>query len=292
MTTATHFSEISQTSQVHPQMHSQMHSQVQALKVREFSVADKTTTLELLKQYHQSTSPTRSAYLRDRIVKLNIGLIKKEVRFWADRQSELYEDLLQVGAIGLIGAVDRFELNLGYAFSSFAVRYIRGEIQHYMRDKSTSVRIPRRCLDLQQQSIKVMQKLRNTLQREPSAREVAQALGVTIEEWQETKLAYQNRAPLSLDAPVRAEEADAASIGDLVADPKSNQILHQDDKLRLQQALGSLEQRTREIVEFVFIEDLPQVEVAKMFGVSAVTISRQIKKGLSTLRCVLESEAC
>jgi RNA polymerase sigma-B factor len=280
MTTATHFSEISETSKV------------QELKVREFSVADKTTTLELLKQYHQSPSPMRSAYLRDRIVKLNIGLIKKEVRFWADRQSELYEDLLQVGAIGLIGAVDRFELNRGYAFSSFAVRYIRGEIQHYMRDKSTSVRIPRRCLDLQQQSIKVMQKLRNTLQREPSAREVAQALGVTLEEWQETKLACQNRAPLSLDAPVRAEELDSASIGDLVADPKSNQVLHQDDKLRLQQALGKLEQRTREIVEFVFIEDLPQVEVAKMFGVSAVTISRQIKKGLSTLRYVLESEAC
>jgi RNA polymerase sigma-B factor len=97
---------------------------------------------------------------------------------------------------------------------------------------------------------------------------------------------------LSLDAPVRAEELDSASIGDLVADPKSNQVLHQDDKLRLQQALGKLEQRTREIVEFVFIEDLPQVEVAKMFGVSAVTISRQIKKGLSTLRYVLESEAC
>ncbi len=280
MTTATYFSEISQTPPV-PE-----------LKVREFSVADKTTTLELLKQYHKSTSPARSAYLRDRIVNLNIGLIKKEVRFWADRQSELYDDLIQVGAIGLIGAVDRFELNRGYAFSSFAVRYIRGEIQHYMRDKSTSVRIPRRWLDLQQQSIRVMQKLRNTLQREPYTREVAQALGVTIEEWQEAKLACQNRAPLSLDAPIRAEEADAASIGDLVADPKSNQSLHQDDKFRLQQALSQLEQRTREIVEFVFIEDLPQVEVAKMLGVSAVTISRQIKKGLSTLRYVLESEAC
>jgi RNA polymerase sigma-B factor len=255
-------------------------------KVREFSAADKTNTLEMLKLYQSSPSPS----LRDRIVRLNIGLIKKEVKFWADRHSELYDDLLQVGAIGLISAVDRFELGRGYAFSSFAVRYIRGEIQHYLRDKSASVRIPRRWLDLQQQSIRVMQKLRNTLQREPSSREVANALGVSLMEWQEAKLACQNRVPLSLDAPVRSEETDSASIGDLVADPRSN--MQHDDKLRLQQALGTLEQRTREIVEFVFMEDLPQCEVAKMLGVSAVTISRQIKKGLSTLRYVLETEAC
>ncbi|MBD2176534.1 sigma-70 family RNA polymerase sigma factor [Pseudanabaena sp. FACHB-1998] len=263
-------------------------SSITSHRVREFSAADKTTTLELLKQYRKAPS----AYLRDRIVRLNIGLVKKEVHFWADRHSELYEDLLQVGALGLIGAVDRFELNRGYAFSSFAVRYIRGEIQHYLRDKNSSVRIPRRWMDLQQQSVRVMQKLRNTLQREPSTQEVANALGVSLSEWQEAKLACQNRAPLSLDAPIRSEEEDAASIGDLVADPKSNMQLQQEDKFRLQQAMAVLEQRTREIVEFVFIEDMPQTEVAKMLGVSAVTISRQIKKGLSTLRCVLEAEAC
>jgi RNA polymerase sigma-B factor len=257
-------------------------------KVREFSAADKTTTLELLKQYRKIPS----AYLRDRIVRLNIGLIKKEVSFWTDRHSELYDDLLQVGALGLIGAIDRFELNRGFAFSSFAVRYIRGEIQHYLRDKSSSVRIPRRWMDLQQQSVRVIQKLRNTLQREPSMQEVAKAMGITVSEWQEVKLACQNRAPLSLDAPIRSGEEDAASIGDLVADPRSNMQLQQDEKSRLQQALSLLEQRTREIVEFVFIEDMPQRDVAKMLGVSAVTISRQLKKGLSTLRCVLEAEAC
>jgi RNA polymerase sigma-B factor len=263
-------------------------SSITTHKVREFSAADKTATLELLKQYRKAPS----AYLRDRIVRLNIGLVKKEVHFWADRHSELYDDLLQVGALGLIGAVDRFELNRGYAFSSFAVRYIRGEIQHYLRDKNSSVRIPRRWMDLQQQSVRVMQKLRNTLQREPSAKEVANALGVTLSEWQEAKLACQNRAPLSLDAPIRSEEEESSSIGDLVADPRSNMQLQQDEKFRLQQALSLLEQRTREIVEFVFIEDLPQREVAKMLGVSAVTISRQLKKGLSTLRCALEAEAC
>ncbi|MCY7331532.1 MAG: sigma-70 family RNA polymerase sigma factor [Pseudanabaena sp. CAN_BIN31] len=206
-------------------------------KLREFSAEDKTTTLELLKQYRKAPS----AYLRDRLVRLNIGLVKKEVHFWADRHSELYDDLLQVGALGLIGAVDRFELNRGYAFSSFAVRHIRGEIQHYLRDKSSSVRIPRRWMDLQQQSVRVMQKLRNTLQREPSAQEVANALGVTLIEWQEAKLACQNRAPLSLDAPIRSEEEDSSSIGDLVADPKSNMQLQQDEKFRLQQALAILE---------------------------------------------------
>ena len=147
-------------------------------------------------------------------------------------------------------------------------------------------------MDLQQQSVRVMQKLRNTLQREPSAQELANGLGITLNEWQEAKLACQNRAPLSLDAPIRSEENDGSSIGDLVADPKSNMQLQQDEKFRLQEALSLLEQRTREIVEFVFIEDIPQRDVAKILGVSAVTISRQLKKGLSTLRFVLETEAC
>jgi len=253
---------------------------------REFSQEGKCETLELLKAYRKAAS----AKLRNQLVKLNIGLVKKEVSYWANQSVETYEDLLQVGSIGLIGAIDRFEINKGYAFSSFATRYIRGEIQHYLRDKSTVLRVPRRWLELHSQARKVTRQLRTNLHREPLDREIASELGVSLSEWQEIKLAYQNRSPISLDAPVRSDEESSACLVELVPDPKCRLQNSQDDFLRIQQALTQLEDRTREILEFVFIEDFTQREVAKLFGVSAVTISRQVKKGLLTLKGVIATQ--
>ncbi|NEO27545.1 MAG: sigma-70 family RNA polymerase sigma factor, partial [Kamptonema sp. SIO4C4] len=99
-------------------------------------------SLQLLRDYQDN--PT--AQLRNKIVQLNIGLVRKEAHHWVNQCNESYEDLLQVGCLGLIRAIERFDLSKGNAFSSFAIPYIRGEIQHYLRDKVTSVRIPRRWL--------------------------------------------------------------------------------------------------------------------------------------------------
>lgn len=261
--------------------------QPNTFRYKEFSQADKGETLELIKAYRQQPN----ANLRNRLVRLNIGLVKKEVGYWVNQTSEYYEDLLQVGSIGLIGAIERFELNKGYAFSSFATRYIRGEIQHYLRDKSSTLRVPRRWLELYNQANKATRLLRSQLSREPYEREVAQAIGVPLAEWQDIKLAYQNRSPLSLDAPVRHDEEGSACLAELVPDPKCMFPTAIDDSIRVQQALAYLEKSTREILEFVFLEDFTQREVAKLLGVSAVTVSRQVKKGLSTLKGVLTAQA-
>jgi len=257
------------------------------VKAHEFSLQDKQATLEIFKAYHQSPCPK----LRNQLVKLNIGLVKKEVAYWIHQTPEAYDDLLQVGCLGLIGAIERFETSRGYAFSSFATRYIRGEIQHYLRDKSSTLRVPRRWIELHNQAARKTSQLRVELNREPSERELAAGLGVSFTEWQEIKLAYQNRSPLSLDAPLTAVEDHSMSLSELVPDPKHHSQDSQDDAMRLQQALNLLEQRTREILEYVFLEDITQREVAKLLGVSAVTISRQVKKGLSTLRTVMVAQA-
>ena len=91
----------------------------------------KTDSLALLREYQQSAS----LELRNQIVQLNIGLVRKEAHQWLNHCTENYEDLVQVGCIGLIRAIERFEMSKGHAFSSFATPYIRGEIQHYLRDK-------------------------------------------------------------------------------------------------------------------------------------------------------------
>ncbi|OKH22852.1 RNA polymerase sigma factor SigF [Chroogloeocystis siderophila] len=235
----------------------------------------------LLRDYEQGRSQT----IRNQLVTLNLGLVRKEAHYWSNQCTESYEDLLQVGCIGLIRAVERFELSKGHAFSSFAVPYIRGEIQHYLRDKGVMVRIPRRWLALQQQAVGVARELRQKYNRQPSDTEIAEALNISIEEWQEVKLAWANRAPLSLDMPVQESDEGTTCLGEIVPDSDYRSFqLAQEDRLRLQQSLYQLEKRTHEILKFVFLYDLTQKEVAEHLGISVVTVSRRVKKGLDSLK--------
>ncbi len=244
----------------------------------------KCQTLELLRQYQQSPSmPTRN-----QLVQLNIGLVRKEVHHWINQCNETYDDLLQVGSIGLIRAIERFDLSKGHAFSSFAVPYIRGEIQHYLRDKSPSVRVPRQWLSLQSKAVKVTQQLQVQLKRQPTDSEIATALGISVDEWSQVKLACCNRSVLSLDAPVQDEMEGATCLGELVPDTRYRSFqLAQEDQIRLQQALAKLEEGTRRVLEFVFLYDLTQKETAERMGISAVTVSRRVKKGLNLLKCIM-----
>jgi len=241
----------------------------------------KYASLQLLREYRQSNS----AKIRNQLVHLNFGLVRKEAHHWVNQCTESYEDLLQVGCIGLIRAIEKFDIDKGNAFSSFAMPYIRGEIQHYLRDRSYSVRIPRRWLALRQQSVAITQDLRVKLNRQPTDSEVAAALKIPLAEWQEINLAHQNREPLSLDTLVRDSEEGTTSLGELVPDPHYRSFqLAQEDQIRLQQALERLEKRTREIMEFVFLHDLTQKEVAELLDISVVTVSRRLKKGLNLLK--------
>lgn len=241
----------------------------------------KLDSLHLFHQYQKK--PTTK--IRNQIMELNFGLVKKEAYHWVNQCNESYEDLLQVGSIGLIRAIERFDVEKGNAFSSFAIPYVRGEIQHYLRDKSCTLRIPRRWLELRQQSVSFIHSFREQYNRQPTNNEIAQYLEVSVKEWQDIKLAYQNRKPLSLDISVNNDLENQMSLGDLVADPKYRSFhLAYEDKVRLQQALGELEDRTRNVLEFVFLHDLTQKETAEMLGISVVTVSRQLKKGLNLLK--------
>lgn len=241
----------------------------------------KSESLELLREYQHSPS----AELRNRLVQINLGLVRKEAHHWVNQCTENYEDLLQVGSMGLIRAIERFDISKGHAFSSFAIPYIRGEIQHYLRDKGSSVRIPRRWQTLQHQAAVLTRELQTQLHRQPTDREIATELQISLVEWQEIKLACRNRAPLSLDAPIHEDDDGSMSLADLVPDNRYQSFqLAQEDQIRLQQALVQLENRTREVLEFVFLYDLTQKETAERLGISAVTVSRRVKSGLKLLK--------
>ncbi|MGL5796190.1 MAG: sigma-70 family RNA polymerase sigma factor, partial [Waterburya sp.] len=134
----------------------------------------KIDSLYLFQEYQQK----QTTDVRNQIMELNFGLVKKEAYHWMNQCNESYEDLLQVGSIGLIRAIERFDVEKGNAFSSFAIPYIRGEIQHYLRDKSCTLRIPRRWLELRQQSIAFIHNFREEYNRQPTNTEIAKYLEI------------------------------------------------------------------------------------------------------------------
>jgi RNA polymerase sigma-B factor len=244
----------------------------------------KNDSLLLLKAYQDNPS----SGLRNQIVELNFGLVRKEAYHWIGQCQENYDDLVQVGALGLIRAIERFDISRGYAFSSFALPYIRGEIQHYLRDKSPSVRIPRRWQTLQRQAITVIRQLQTDLHRHPTDPEIAQALQIPMSEWQDVKVSLKNRALVSLDAPIADDDQGSVCLGDMMPDHQYRSFqLAQEDQIRIQQALQQVEKLTRQVLEFVFLHDLTQKETAERLGISSVTVSRRVKKGIETLKVLL-----
>jgi RNA polymerase sigma-B factor len=242
-------------------------------------------SLQLLREYQQ----TGKSRLRNQIVELNLGLVRKEAHYWVSQCKETYDDLLQVGSIGLINAIDKFEVSKGYAFSTFAMPYIRGEIQHYLRDKSSVLKMPRRWFAMIQQAGTFSKNFQTEHHRQPTEAEIALALDISAIEWQEIKMAHQNRQPVSLDSPVGSDD-EANNLADLLPDRRYQSFqLSQDDQMRVQQSLVALEQHTRQILEFVFLHDLTQKQVAERMDISVITVSRHVKKGLNVLKLMMAS---
>jgi RNA polymerase sigma-B factor len=247
----------------------------------------KIKTLRLSQTYQK----TQDIGIRNQLLELNFGLVRKEAHYWTNQCPESYDDLVQVGSIGLLRAIERFEPEKGNAFSSFAIPYIRGEIQHYLRDKVNTVRIPRRWLQIRQQAVAVIEQFQKENKRHPSDQELTEKLGISLTQWQEIKLAYQNREPLSLDVSVNDEDQGKTSLGDLVPDINYRSFeLAQEDQFRLNHALNQLEDKTRKVLEFVFLNDLTQKETAEALGISVVTVARRVKKGVTTLKQLMLTE--
>jgi RNA polymerase sigma-B factor len=243
--------------------------------------------MELLRLYHQKPS----IELRNKLVKLHTGLVRKMAHKFSHQCNEPYEDLEQIGYFGLIRAIERFDPSQGYAFSSFAVPYIRGEMLHFLRDRSTLLKIPRRWQELYNEGQKVRKELAEILGRPPKDSEIAKQLKVSVQEWQETKLAAQNRMPLSLDATVVNYIDCQITLGEALPCPRSAaQQQQQEERQQLQGAINMLEEKPRMAVELVFLKELSRKDAAKKIGTSPMTVTRYLQKGINDLMSMLQPQ--
>lgn len=218
---------------------------------------------------------------RDRLIRHNIRLVWSVVQRFLNRGYEA-EDLFQIGCIGLLKAVDKFDLSYDVKFSTYAVPMIIGEIQRFLRDDGM-VKVSRSLKELSNKVRKIKDELSKQLERQPTIREVAEHMGVEPEEIVFAQEA--NRLPASIHEKVFENDGDPITLMDMISDEAETTWF---DKLALQEAMSRLEQRERLIVYLRFYKDQTQSEVASRLGISQVQVSRLEKKIIARMREELE----
>lgn len=218
---------------------------------------------------------------RDEAVQINLGLVRHVVRRFAASGLDS-EDLFQLGCIGLVKAVDRYEPSLGIRFSTYAVPLIMGEIRCFLRDDGP-LQVSRELKRVVREARRKEEELRSATGREPSLGELADAL-----QMDRAELAAALDAavpPVSLDTPAMPGEAGSPSIGECVA---AADTATWDDFVALRAGLARLDPRLRRIVQLRFFEERTQREIGRLLRLSQVQISRLEKKALRTLRDFLQ----
>lgn len=241
---------------------------------------------EKLRRLFKVFARNRNAEIREQLVLAHTRLVVNLAKRFANRGEPL-KDLIQVGNVGLIQAVDRFDVKRGVEFITFATPTVLGEIKRYFRDKGWTLKVPRRLQELNQHATKAIDALTQEFSRSPTIRELAQHLDISEEEVLEALELGQAYNPLSLDAELTAEGDDsAAKLLDL-AGGLDKDIEGLTAKESLQDALLQLPEAERAIVVLRFFKNYTQMEVAKKLRVSQMQISRLQQRAMRKLRYML-----
>ncbi|WP_078662610.1 RNA polymerase sigma factor SigF [Streptomyces bicolor] len=222
-------------------------------------------------------------YARNTLIEMNMSL----VRFAAGRfrsRSEDMEDIVQVGTIGLIKAIDRFEVSREVQFTSFAVPYVMGEIKRFFRDTSWSVHVPRRLQEARTELAKANEELSTRLGRAPKVSELASLMDLTEDEVIDAQMAANGYTAASLDAAISIDDNEGeATLSEFIGeeDPALELV---EDFHALAPLIADLNERDRRILHMRFVEELTQAQIGTELGVSQMHVSRLITRILARLR--------
>ncbi len=257
-----------------------------------WSRSDREREHELLARFValDEQDPARAA-VRDELVTMHLPLVYHLARRFRDR-GEPHDDLVQVGTIGLIKAVDRFDPERGAEFSTYATPTILGEIKRHFRDKGWSVRVPRRLQELRMAITRATADLSQDLGRSPTVRELAGRLELSEEEVLEGLEAAQSYSALSLDGAGGSGEDDSATpaLVDTLG-THDEALANVEYRETLRPLLAALPDRERQIVLLRFFHNKTQSQIAAEVGVSQMHVSRLLVKALGTLRGAMGVDA-
>lgn len=239
-------------------------------------------TETLLADYRRTRDPA----LRRRLVESHLPYVRSLAARYA-RRGEPMDDLVQVGAIGLLKALDRFDPERGVPFEAFASPTITGEIRRHFRDRGWTISVPRSLQELSARVVAERERLTNDLGRSPTVAELAEAVEAPLEQVLECLQARDAYRPSSLDVPAGGADDDGgATVGELMGS-RDAELTRAERRVTLDEALSHLDPRDRTVVYLRFWEDLTQREIAERVGVSQMQISRILRRSMDLLRDVL-----
>ncbi|WP_030982812.1 SigB/SigF/SigG family RNA polymerase sigma factor [Streptomyces sp. NRRL S-1813] len=249
---------------------------------------------ELSKQFLQRLQELEEGtpeyqYARNTLIEMNLTLVRYVAHRFSSRRESM-EDVLQVGTIGLIKAVDRYDPSRDVEFTTLAVPYIQGEIKRFFRDTTWSVRVPRRLQELRIDLARAREDLENEGSHEPSAADLAAHLGLEEEEVTEGLVASNGYDSDSIDRPIQAAgKQQTGLVADLIGTEDPALALAEDIQA-LKPHLAKLDDRERTLLRMRFGAEMTQAEIGKELGLSQMHISRLLTRACTTLRKGLMAE--
>lgn len=247
---------------------------------------DKKMVADLFRQYKQ----TRNLAIRDRLVEMHMYLVEFLARRFKNR-GEALEDLIQVGTIGLIKAIDRFDLGRKVEFTTYATPTIVGTLKRHFRDQKWAIRVPRRLQELNLQVNEAIGQLTQDLKRAPSIAEISDYLKTNEEEIIEAMDTSKAYTLISLDSERSDENDEEFSLLDFIGE-EDKQLIGLNERASLTNAIKVLGPQEKRLLYLRFIKGLTQTEIASKLGISQMHVSRLLRRTLEMLRqkMLLEEE--
>ncbi|MEV5609043.1 SigB/SigF/SigG family RNA polymerase sigma factor [Streptomyces sp. NPDC052225] len=229
-------------------------------------------------------------YTRNTLIEMNMSLVRFAAGRFKHRGDDM-EDIVQVGMIGLIKAIDRFEISREVEFTSFVLPYITGEIKRFFRDTTWAVHVPRRLQELRIELARAREELCSRLDREPTTAELATLMDLSEPEVVEAQLASNGYTSASLDAALsgdNGEDSDSVLADFLGVEDEAMELV--EDFHTLAPLVADLPERDRRLLHLRFVEELTQAEIGERLGYSQMHVSRLIKQLIGRLKAGMLAE--
>lgn len=244
---------------------------------------------EWLLTYKKSNDKKLKKQLQNLIVVAFMPFVKKIAGSLARRSTDPVDDLIQVGAVGLIKAIDLYNPDIGTKFKTYATYLITGEIRHYLRDKASMIKAPREIQELAFR-INCVTKQLSEEGFEPTSEQIAEAMSLPVKKINDIIEVDRRKSTISLDQTVNYEDDDTMSLLDKIPSGDYQELLGlYEEKMMLSKAIAQLKPKLKEVVELSYYEDLNQREIAEKLNISQMQVSRRIKQALSDMYNIITS---
>lgn len=238
---------------------------------------------EWLEAYKNSDDKKLKKQLQNLIVVASMPFVKRIACGLARRSTDPVDDLIQVGSVGLIKAIDLYNPEVGTKFKTYATYLITGEIRHYLRDKASMIKAPR---EIQELAFRINCVIKQLTEEgfEPTSEQIAEVMSLPVKKINDIIEVDRRKSTLSLDQTFNFEDDDTMSLADKIPSGDYQEFLSSyEEKIMLSNAISQLKPKLKEVIEFSYYEDLNQREIAEKLNISQMQVSRRLKQALNEM---------